>query len=296
MPRKTPAFQFYASDFMSGVVGWNAEEIGVYIQLLCLQFDKGSVGEREKKHVIMTASKSVVDFVLEDKFTCEDGKYKNKRLAAVIEDYDEYRKKQAENGKRGGRPKKGSLSSRLTQTKPKQNPPHNPNETQTKPSISTTTTISTTNSNTNTKPMKESNQSEIDIAFSDWWSMYPNKQGKQKAVEKFKRLSESDRADLVTATENYTKLVDQGLNGGLFQQGITFINGTWRDFVNPDPGLLASGQKAGQQSAAESLIRKMEAQVNGTKTAGDGAKDKLYYARIANSAGGVVDGERLPSE
>jgi hypothetical protein len=40
---KSPAFQFYANDFATGTADLSAEEVGIYIRLLCAQWDKGSI-------------------------------------------------------------------------------------------------------------------------------------------------------------------------------------------------------------------------------------------------------------
>ena len=38
---KDPAFLFYSSDFLSGTMLMNNEEIGIYIKLICLQHQQG---------------------------------------------------------------------------------------------------------------------------------------------------------------------------------------------------------------------------------------------------------------
>lgn len=43
MPLKSPAFRFYAADFMMGTLQFTAEQRGAYITLLCVQWDQGSV-------------------------------------------------------------------------------------------------------------------------------------------------------------------------------------------------------------------------------------------------------------
>jgi uncharacterized protein YdaU (DUF1376 family) len=43
MKNKAPAFQFYASDFITDTVEWSNEEIGIYIRLLCYQWINGDL-------------------------------------------------------------------------------------------------------------------------------------------------------------------------------------------------------------------------------------------------------------
>jgi uncharacterized protein YdaU (DUF1376 family) len=40
---KSPAFQFYAADFAMDTQSWSAEEVGVYVRLLCSEWVNGSI-------------------------------------------------------------------------------------------------------------------------------------------------------------------------------------------------------------------------------------------------------------
>jgi len=40
---KKPAFFFYASDFLVDTAEWTAQEVGVYIRLLCHEWVNGSI-------------------------------------------------------------------------------------------------------------------------------------------------------------------------------------------------------------------------------------------------------------
>ena len=42
---KPPAFQFYADDFLAGTFTFTNEQRGLYVALLCLQWNQGAVGE-----------------------------------------------------------------------------------------------------------------------------------------------------------------------------------------------------------------------------------------------------------
>lgn len=42
---KPPAFQFYADDFLAGTFTFTNEQRGLYIALLCLQWNQGAIGE-----------------------------------------------------------------------------------------------------------------------------------------------------------------------------------------------------------------------------------------------------------
>ena len=45
---KSPAFQFYAADFMIGIMGMSDEEVGIYIKMLATQWLHGSLPNCKK--------------------------------------------------------------------------------------------------------------------------------------------------------------------------------------------------------------------------------------------------------
>ena len=116
---KPPAFQFYAQDFLTGVVYLTNEEIGIYIKMLCKQWTDGKI---PKKRLGLLVGYDWVNMSEELKSKFEDcGDYViNTRLELEREKKSNFLKKQSINGKKGGRPKK------TTDLK-------NPDETQKKP-------------------------------------------------------------------------------------------------------------------------------------------------------------------
>ena len=48
---KNPAFLFYTSDFITGTLFMNNEEVGAYIRVLCMQHQKGHLTEEEIKNI-----------------------------------------------------------------------------------------------------------------------------------------------------------------------------------------------------------------------------------------------------
>ena len=136
---KPPAFQFYADDFIGGTITMSHEERGLYILLLCLQWTQGSVSEEDIKRLgLGLANGSVIR--VRSKFVPDEvtGALKNARLEAERAKQDEYRRKQAENGKLGGRPK----TQAYPKPNPTANPNHNPNITSPSPSPSPTLEMS----------------------------------------------------------------------------------------------------------------------------------------------------------
>ena len=102
---KDPAFLFYSSDFLTGVLDLTMAERGQYITLLCLQHQKGRLSEKTIGLNLGDVSKDVLAKFEVD----EEGLYYNERLEAEIEKRSQHKEKQRENGKLGGRPKKPEL-------------------------------------------------------------------------------------------------------------------------------------------------------------------------------------------
>lgn len=125
--KPSPAFQFYPHDFLVGTADLTAEEVGGYIRLLCYQWAKGSLPNDEKKLSQLSGISDGLSLGnVSVKFRlCEDGFKRNHRLETVRLEQEEYRKKQAENGSKGGNPnfKHGKHNPYY---KPKDNPLDNP--------------------------------------------------------------------------------------------------------------------------------------------------------------------------
>lgn len=82
--RKSPAFQLYAQDFISGTTDLSTIHIGAYFLLLLRQWDKYFVpNDSNKLSLIGKCSSEVIDIVLEKFVMCSDGKYRNSRLERI---------------------------------------------------------------------------------------------------------------------------------------------------------------------------------------------------------------------
>jgi uncharacterized protein YdaU (DUF1376 family) len=121
---KPPAFQFYADDFVAGTVEMTTLEIGAYILLLCYQWSKGFIPDDD--NLIRRIARETQTFdlaTLRTKFKSKKGKLFNVRLEQERQKQIEFRKKQSDNGQKGGRPKNPSLSQPLSKTKAKKSSP-----------------------------------------------------------------------------------------------------------------------------------------------------------------------------
>jgi hypothetical protein len=98
---KAPAFQFYSSDFLTGTMLMSNAEVGLYIRLLCLQAEHGSVPDDVERIVQAFGEPSrVLWSVVRSKF--EEGEIPgtlvNARLGEVLEARNAYRQKQSVKG------------------------------------------------------------------------------------------------------------------------------------------------------------------------------------------------------
>ena len=126
---KSPAFQFYAADFLTGTALMIDADVGQYIRLLCHEWVLGPLPADNPSLSRLLGGSSVSEAVREKFVAKSDGRLINERLESERAKQNEYRAKQAENGKKGGRPRvkeTQAITQRLTQTKPKPNPSHNP--------------------------------------------------------------------------------------------------------------------------------------------------------------------------
>ena len=105
---KAPAFQFYAQDFLTGVMYLTNEEVGIYIKMLSKQWTDGKI---PKKRLGLFVGYDWVNLSEEIKEKFEDkGDYViNTRLEVEREKKSNFLKRQSKNGKKGGRPKKTPL-------------------------------------------------------------------------------------------------------------------------------------------------------------------------------------------
>lgn len=100
-----PAFQFYAQDFLTGVMYLTNEEIGIYIKMLAKQWTDGKIPKKRLGFLVGINWEDLSE-ELQEKFADCGDYIINERLEMEREKQFSYRKKQSENGKKGGRPKK----------------------------------------------------------------------------------------------------------------------------------------------------------------------------------------------
>ena len=121
---KDPAFLFYSSDFLTGVLDLTMEERGQYITLLCIQHQKGPLNEK----TIRLSVGSISDCVLSKFQKNEDGLFYQKRLCEEIEKREKFTESRRNNGSLGGRPSKNKKPNGKPNGKPNENHTEDENE------------------------------------------------------------------------------------------------------------------------------------------------------------------------
>jgi uncharacterized protein YdaU (DUF1376 family) len=96
----SPAFQFYADDFLAGVADMSQSEVGAYILLLCQQWNRGSIPDDAARQKAL--AKGEVSTHVLSKFQLRKGKLRNRRMEIERRKQAEYRKKQREKGIKSG--------------------------------------------------------------------------------------------------------------------------------------------------------------------------------------------------
>jgi len=135
-PETSPAFQFYPKDFLSSsaVALMSMQERGVYITLLCHCWLDGSLPTDPERlaricGLPLPTFRKCWPAVSERFVTNDDGHLTNPRLERERHKQSDFRRRQSDNGRRGGRPRKldesqalpaenPTLSSGLSQTEP----------------------------------------------------------------------------------------------------------------------------------------------------------------------------------
>jgi uncharacterized protein YdaU (DUF1376 family) len=228
-------FPFHPGDYMLRTAHLDPIEDLAYRRLIDLYYVNeaplSGTAEELSRVIRLRAYSAEVDAVLREFFAEEDGTWSHSHCDDVIDQYRAKALQAAENGKRGGRPKK-------TQDKP------NPNPAITQPVISANP--AETGSKANQEPITINQKDQKTCApvahgaveedlFPKFWKLYPNKKAKPAAVKAWAKLN---------VTPDLFCLIAQGLakqcaspawtkDGGQFiPHPATWLNGKrWEDEV-----------------------------------------------------------------
>lgn len=101
MKSRSPAFQFYAADFLVGVMGMSDEEIGVYIKMLAMQWERGALPNCPKSiRFLINSRKNPSENVMKKFEVSDDGMLRNERLEKERKKQESFRESRVENAKK----------------------------------------------------------------------------------------------------------------------------------------------------------------------------------------------------
>lgn len=168
---KSPAINFYTSDFLTGTAFMNNEQVGAYIRLLSYQHQLGHLTEEQ----VFSITK---DNVVLSKFkTDKNNLYFNERMEEEIKKRKKYSESRARNRSNSN---KKSEENEKTYEKDMKNicnsyEKHMENEIK---------NINIYKNKEVNKSMREE-ETSIEEEFESLWSIYPNKRGKTVAMRKY---------------------------------------------------------------------------------------------------------------
>lgn len=106
----SPAFSFYAKDFLTGTATMSLAEVGAYVKFLAYQWDSGAVPSAAKERARILGCTAVEERRvwerLVSKFDYVEDSFKNARLEDERNKQADRKQRLSDNGKLGGRPPK----------------------------------------------------------------------------------------------------------------------------------------------------------------------------------------------
>lgn len=184
MTNKPPASQFYWNDFTCDVDTWSNEEVGAYMRLLASEWTNGPL-PKDMKRLSRIARQDHESFlqmwdeVLSSKFHLRSGRWCNKRMEDERLKMQKRAKVRAKLGKQGAKKrwKRDSIAKAIV--KPMAN------EWQRKIEDRRVKKEDKTPPEEQEKVLIEETVTKIEELFDKWWSEYPNKVDKERAMKLF---------------------------------------------------------------------------------------------------------------
>lgn len=236
MKRHIPYFSFYPADFMNGVRGLSAQEVGVYTMLLCRIYEENGPVEY---HVLRLATycgmreptfekvvKALVDL---GKIHLVDGMLCNRRAEAEIAK----RVNDLENSSKAGKAsaQKRQQNQQMTATPVQRTFNHTDTDTDTEEGIALS----------RKKPKAE--------RFDEFWSAYPHrggqKRGKKPAVESYGRAVAKGIPEQLLIDAAKRSVMDKTVIDGFARDPATWLNQEgWTDEIQPATAQSSDGDRA----------------------------------------------------
>lgn len=172
---KDPAFLFYSSDFLTGTMFMDNEQVGKFIRLMCAQHQKGRLSEKDMLKICGAHDADIFEKFERD----EAGNYFNPRLEQEVD-----KRKAYSESRRNNRKKKEDM---LITSK--------------------SYVLHMENENENEIEIKVLNDkvdnNEVQEQFEKVWVEYTKVGPKKVACDRFKKLSESNRLEIINHVPRY---------------------------------------------------------------------------------------------
>lgn len=201
--------------------------------------------------------RAAVDVVLGEFFVMSGNLWVNGRVEEELEKARGRIASARENGKKGGRPAKTARKEpegnpAVTQEKPSGFPLGSENETGLKAHQAPPNHLS------NKRRSKSTVQPAAALLrFDDFWSVYPNKKGKQEAEKAWGKQGLTPRCDELIAHVRLMHASDDGWRRGYIPMASTYLNqARWTDV--PNTITAGAGNEVTRESAADRVARNIE--------------------------------------
>ena len=271
MSEKSPAFQFYPSDFLSdkNVAVMTAAEVGAYWLLISYCWQSGGLKDdveylAQLARVPVSRFRKMWELKIKTCFikTDVDNILDHPRLQREREKQNEWRAKSARGGQKSAISRKGGSS--LVQPKVNQGGKGGSGVVQ--PKVNTSSSSSSSDKD-KIKGTAVHTREVMESDFEDIWKQYPNRQGKKNAYRHFFATVKTgdDLHRIRSALQNY--LGSGNVARGFIKQGSTWFN-EWQDWAEPTEvmmkgnggnainsagGAKHSGSKAGGATTGDDL-------------------------------------------
>ena len=219
---KLPYFKFYPQDFLVGTSFMTPAEVGGYIRLLCVSWEKGGIPRDNKIISRITGCDTEENLNILDKFVILDDLFINERLEEVRKELELFSNKQSNRAKKRW---DATAMPRDATAMPSQK----------SEVISQNTEVRSQES----KVIKENTCAEKSARydyineFDFLWEKYPNKLGKKEALKHFKASvkNDDDIFNINKALDNYMlEIKVKDIGSKYIKHGSSWFN-CWQDYI-----------------------------------------------------------------
>lgn len=236
MRKHIPYFSFYPADFMNGVRGLSAQEVGVYTMLLCRIYEENGPVEYHVRRLATycgmreaTFDKVVGTLIDLGKIHLTDGMLCNRRAEAEIAKRANDLKNSSKAGRASAEKRQQNQAKQAT---PVQRPfNHTDTDTYTEDSIALS----------RKKPKAE--------RFEEFWNAYPHrggqKRGKKPALQSYERAVAKGIPEQLLLDAAKRSAMDKTVIDGFARDPATWLNQEgWADEIQPTTSQANDGDRA----------------------------------------------------